>query len=203
MNQLAGKSVVEEGADLASCQRSEIRQSCHLVISRYREMSNGTRISPGFGDTTRTDIEILTETARILSTQYVIGVQQKCIVYIHRTTDVRYNGIAVKTFVVSKKIWGEEALKNVLFVTSRWDGIDEAKGTRRERQLKEKFWALHRGSNISRIHGDRDSAISLVSQLPVRDEAVLQLQRKLVDESMNLNATVAGSYVDDNLEKSK
>ncbi|KAF3039399.1 gTPase, IMAP member 8 [Didymella heteroderae] len=62
---------------------------------------------------------------------------------------------------------------------------------------------VDRGSNISRFHGDRDSAISLVSQLLIRDKVVLQLQKELVDEGKDLNATVAGAYVDDNLEKLK
>lgn len=161
--------------------------------------------TPGFDDTSRTDSEILTEIARILSAQYALGVQLKGIIYIHRITDIRYNRTAVKTFEIFKKICGHEALRNVLLVTSRWDGIDEAKGADRERQLKEKFWAymVDRGSNISRFHGDRDSAISLVSQLLVRDKVVLQLQKELVDEGKDLNDTVAGSYVDDNLEKLK
>jgi hypothetical protein len=161
--------------------------------------------TPGFDDTKRTDSEILSEIACILSAQYALGVQLKGIIYIHRITDVRYNRTAVKTFEIFKKICGQEALENVLLVTSRWDGIDEAKGADRERELKEKFWAymVDRGSNMSRFHGDRDSAISLVSQLLVRDEVVLQLQKELVDEGKDLNATVAGSYVDDNLEKLK
>jgi len=161
--------------------------------------------TPGFDDSNRTDSEILTEIARILSAQYAVGVQLKGIIYIHRITDVRYNRSAVKTFEIFKKICGHEALENVLLVTSRWDGIDEVRGADRERQLKEKFWAymVDRGSNICRFYGDRDSAISLVSQLLVRDKVVLQLQKELIDEGKDLNATVAGSYVEDNLEMLK
>lgn len=161
--------------------------------------------TPGFDDTNRTDSEILTEIARILSAQYALGVQLKGVIYIHRITDIRYSRAAIKTFEIFKKICGQEALKNVLLITSRWDGIDPSVGAERERQLKDKFWAymVGHGSNISRFHGDRSSAISLVSQLLCRDRVVLQLQRELVDEGKDLNATVAGSYVDDNLERLK
>jgi len=161
--------------------------------------------TPGFDDTNRTDSEILTEIARILSAQYKLGVQLKGIIYIHRITDIRYNRTAIKTFEIFQKICGPDALENVLLITSRWDGIDETKGADRERQLKQKFWAymIDRGSNISRFHGDRDSAISLVSQLLRRDKVVLQLQKELVDEGKDLSATAAGTFVDGNLEKLK
>jgi hypothetical protein len=161
--------------------------------------------TPGFDDTQRTDSEILTEIARILSAQYDLGVQLKGVIYIHRITDIRYGRAAIKTFEIFKKICGKEALKNVLLITSRWDGIDSALGAERERQLKDNFWAYMagHGSNISRFHGDRSSAISLVSQLLCREVVVLQIQRELIDEGKTLDATVAGSYVCDNLEKMK
>jgi hypothetical protein len=158
--------------------------------------------TPGFDDSTRTDSEILTEIARILSAQYALGVELKGIVYIHRITDVRYNRAAIKTFEIFKKVCGEEPLSNVLLVTSRWDGVDLSVGAGRERQLKTKFWAymIGHGSNMSRFYGDRPSAIGLVSQLLCRDKVVLKLQKELVDEGKSLDSTAAGAYVSDNLE---
>jgi hypothetical protein len=161
--------------------------------------------TPGFDDTMRTDSEILTEIARILSAQYELGVELKGVIYIHRITDIRYSRSSVKTFEIFKKICGEKALSNVLLITSRWDGIDLATGAERERQLKNKFWSymLGHGSNMSRFHGDRPSAIGLVSQLLCRDTVVLQLQKELIDEGKQLDDTAAGAYVSTNLEKLK
>ncbi|KAJ4398853.1 hypothetical protein N0V91_009904 [Didymella pomorum] len=200
INQLAGEEVVKEGPDLESC-----TQECQGVPVKIGNSKVLLIDTPGFDDTKRTDSEILTEIARILSAQYELGVQLKGVVYIHRITDIRYSRAAIKTFEIFKKICGEEALKNVLLITSRWEGIEPSVGAERERQLKDNFWAymVGRGSNISRFHGDRDSAITLVSQLLCREKVVLQLQRELVDEKKNLSATVAGSFVDDNLEKLK
>ena len=161
--------------------------------------------TPGFDDTERTDSEILTEIAQLLSAQYQLGVELKGVIYIHRITDVRYSRSAIKTFEVFKKICGERALKNVLLITSRWSEVKQSTGSDREKQLKDKFWAymLQRGSNMSRFHGDRDSAISLVSQLLCKETVVLELQKELVDDGKRLDETVAGSYVSDNLEKLK
>jgi hypothetical protein len=93
----------------------------------------------------------------------------------------------------------------VLLITSRWDGIDLATGAERERQLKNKFWSymLGHGSNMSRFHEDRPSAIGLVSQLLCRDMVALQLQKELIDEGKQLDDTAAGAYVSTNLEKLK
>ncbi|KAF2624866.1 P-loop containing nucleoside triphosphate hydrolase protein [Macroventuria anomochaeta] len=200
VNQLAGKEVAQEGPDLDPC--TQECQGIPVTIGNSKVLLIDT---PGFDDTNRTDSEILTEIARILSAQYELGVQLKGVIYIHRITDVRYSRAAIKTFEIFKKMCGQDALKNVLLITSRWDGIDPSLGAERERQLKDKFWAymVGHGSNISRFHGDRPSAVSLVSQLLSRDDVVLQLQRELVDEGKDLNATVAGAYVEDNLDKLK
>lgn len=161
--------------------------------------------TPGFDDTQRTDSEILTEIARILSAQYELGVELKGIIYIHRITDIRYSRSSVKTFEIFKKICGQNALNNVLLITSRWTEVDPATGADRERQLKEKFWAymFGHGSNISRFHGDRPSAVGLVSQLLQKETVVLQIQRELVDEGKQLDDTAAGAYVSNNLDKLK
>lgn len=141
----------------------------------------------------------------MLAAQYQLGVQLKGVIYIHRITDIRYSRSSVKTFEIFKKVCGDTALKNVLLVTSRWNEVKQSTGADRERQLKDKFWAymLGRGSNMSRFHGDRDSAISLISQLLCKDEVVLELQKELVDQGKRLDETVAGSYVTDNLDKLK
>lgn len=159
--------------------------------------------TPGFDDPDRPDADILSDIARVLAAQYNLGFELKGIIYIHRITDVRYAGSSIKTFEIFKRICGEEALKNVLLVTSRWNEVDEATGADRERELRERIWAymLGRGSCMSRFHGDRSSAVTLASQLLIKDPVVLRLQHEMIDEGKNLNDTTAGSFVDDGLTK--
>ena len=161
--------------------------------------------TPGFDDTTRSDSEILAEIARILAAQYELGVQLKGIVYMQRITDIRMTGSSMKTFQIFQKICGETALKNVLLITSRWGEVEESLGASRERELRDEFWAymLGKGSRMSRFHGDRQSAITLVGQVLVQDSVVLELQRELVDNGKRLNQTSAGSFVNDDLETLK
>ena len=141
----------------------------------------------------------------MLTAQYKLGVQLKGVLYIHRITDIRFNRSSVKTFEILKGVVGPDALQNVLLVTSRWDGVTQATGSDRERQLREKFWAymLGRGSNMSRFLGDRDSAIALTGQLLCKDVVVLKLQKEIVHQKKRLDQTAAGSLVNDNLDALK
>jgi GTPase SAR1 family protein len=217
INSLAGRTVVKIGNTLDPCMfpryyRSKYStnvslgtENCQLIPVNVGNTKLLVLDTPGFDDNARTDSEILTEIARVLSAQYTLGVKLKGIIYIHRITDIRYSGSSVKTFEVFKKICGTEALSNVLLATSRWADVDQVVGADRERQLRDKFWTfmLSKGSNMIRFHGDRDSAIALVSQLVSKDSVVLELQKELVDEGKQLNQTIAGSFVSDDVEELK
>lgn len=161
--------------------------------------------TPGFDEAKRSDSEILTEIAEVLSAQYSVGVELKGVIYLHRITDIRFTKGAVKTLDIFKNICGDLALKNVLLVTSRWSEVSEDLGSKRERELREDFWAymLHKGSMLGRYTGDRPSAVTLISQILSKDTVVLDLQKDLVDEGKDLNETLAGQYVDGSLEKKK
>lgn len=198
INRLAGRQVVAEGCTLDSC-----TQDCQMVPANIGNSKVMLIDTPGFDDPERPDADILSDIARVLAAQYNLGFELKGIIYIHRITDVRYAGSSIKTFEIFKRICGEEALKNVLLVTSRWNEVDEATGADRERELRERIWAymLGHGSCMSRFHGDRSSAVTLASQLLIKDPVVLRLQHEMIDEGKNLNDTTAGSFVDAGLEK--
>lgn len=157
--------------------------------------------TPGFDDSSRTDSEILTDISRLLAAQYEAGVSLKGVIYLHRITDVRYQGSSLKALNIFKKICGQLALKNVLLVTTRWNELDEAVGASREKQLREDFWAymLGNGSTMTRFHGTKDSAMVIASELMSKQTIILELQRELVDEGKTLQETAAGGFVNENI----
>ncbi|KAF9874991.1 hypothetical protein CkaCkLH20_07685 [Colletotrichum karsti] len=197
INRLAGRNVVEEGGQLGSC-----TQRCQMIPVKIGNTKTLLIDTPGFDDTKRSDADILNEIADVLTAQYALGFKLQGVFYVHRITDMRFQGCNVKTLEIFKRICGDEALKNVLLITSRWDKVDEATGADRERQLREDFWAymLGHGSCMSRFHGDRTSAISLASQLLVKETVVLRLQHEIINEGKTLNMTAAGAFVDNSLE---
>ena len=143
----------------------------------------------------------MTDISRLLAAQYEAGVSLKGVIYLHRITDVRYQGSSLKALNIFKKICGQLALKNVLLVTTRWNEVDEAVGASREKQLREDFWAymLSNGSTMTRFHGTKDSAMVIVSELMSKQTIVLELQRELIDEGKTLQETAAGGFVGENI----
>ena len=161
--------------------------------------------TPGFDDSGRTDSEILTDISRLLAAQYEAGVSLKGVIYLHRITDVRYQGSSLKALNIFKKVCGQLALKNVLLVTTRWNEVDETVGASREKQLREDFWAymLSNGSTMKRFHGTKDSAMVIASELMSKQSIVLELQRELVDEGKTLQETAAGGFINEDISERK
>ncbi len=161
--------------------------------------------TPGFDEGSRSEAEILNEISKVLAAQYKLGVTLRGVVYVHRITDMRYGGAAIKAFEIFKRICGETALKNVMLITSMWSKMDEDTGSRKEAELRKRFWPymLERGSKMSRFYDSRESAIALVSQLLNSIPVVLTLQREIVDAGLKTKDTTAGAYVHDDLETRK
>jgi predicted GTPase len=98
--------------------------------------------TPGFDDTSRQDTEILREIAAWVTMAYKQRVQLRGILYLHRITDCRMQGAAMRNLFMFKKLCGRNALKNVILATTMWDYDQPPKGEEREEELKSthEFW---------------------------------------------------------------
>ncbi|KAM5343458.1 hypothetical protein ACJ41O_011995 [Fusarium nematophilum] len=162
--------------------------------------------TPGFDDTCRNDTEILKEVAFFLSQIYKNNVKLAGIIYLHRITDNRVAGAALKNLNMFKHLCGNQAFGHVVLATSMWDTLDAASfkvGDQREEELisRAEFWgAMHKGgSKVTRWAGNEDSARKIVSSIiDVHDKlgkAVLKIQDELVNGNMALDETTAGQEV--------
>ena len=123
----------------------------------------------------------------------------------HRITDVRLSGSAMKSLQVLQSICGEGAYPGVVLATTMWGIIDKKPGgfelgVERERELMENdgFWGNMRRqrSHIMRHDGSVDSAKNIINTLVSRRKnVVLQLQREMVDEGKTLDQTSAGLFL--------
>lgn len=161
--------------------------------------------TPGFDDTVRSDTQILTEISRILAFQYESGLKLKGVIFFHRITDIKMGGTSMKTLQICRKICGQDALKNVMLVTTRWNEVEKSVGAQREEELRAHFWKfmLDFGSTMARYHGDKDSAVTIASQLLQKETVILDLQRELVDRGKDLSQTSAGALVNGDIEELK
>ncbi|RMJ09886.1 hypothetical protein CDV36_010488 [Fusarium kuroshium] len=162
--------------------------------------------TPGFDDTTRTDIEVLKDVAFFLSQIYRKDVKLAGIVYLHRITDNRVRGSSMKNLKMFQQLCGDEAFGHVILATSMWDTLEEASkdvGDQREQELmsRAEFWGTmyKSGSQVARWLGNEQSAQSIVGKIiEVHDkagEAVLKIQQEMVNEDKDLDETAAGREV--------
>lgn len=161
--------------------------------------------TPGFDDTFRSDTEVLKEIAFSLAALYSKGIKLAGLLYLHRITDRRMQGSALKSMHMLKAVCGESSFPNVVLITTMWNLLEQSEGSldsgaQRESELRsnDNFWgAMEKGgSRIIRHFGDWQSAFSIVSFLfDKKSRVVLDIQRQMVDEEKGLNETTAGQFV--------
>lgn len=120
-------------------------------VSVYYFWHQGVRIwlvdTPGFDDTDRSDSDILEDVAFWLSSVYTKEARLAGIIYLHRISDVRLGGQALKNLRMFKQLCGTNNLNSVILATTHWstsDGvrISERVGSERETELIDTggFW---------------------------------------------------------------
>lgn len=163
--------------------------------------------TPGFDDTSRSDIDTLKTISNYLSVSFTNGIRISGIIYLHCISDNRLRGSGLKNFRMFKKLSGASVWPNTVIGTTMWQADLHELGERREKELinNDDYFGdmLARGAKAFRIaeHGtgadeERHSALGIVSYLIQRmcssPELELDIQRELVLEEESLDATSAG-----------
>ncbi|KAJ6532002.1 hypothetical protein B0H19DRAFT_1189538 [Mycena capillaripes] len=152
--------------------------------------------TPGFDDTTRSNIEILTEIVAFLAKTYQKGVKLSGVIYMHRISDNRMGGISTRNFKMFRQLCGDSTLKNVLIVTTMWGEVERELGEAREAELAsdEKFLkpVLDKGARLLRHDNDVASAQAILRYLIGNQPRALRIQRELVDQGKDISQTAAG-----------
>ncbi len=166
--------------------------------------------TPGFDDTYRSDIEVLTEIADWLTDTYRRDVKLSGIIYLHRITDLRMTGSAKENYLRFRRLCGPDALRKVILATSMWEGVDEAVGEAREKELAdtEEFWGymLRHHSQMHRHYNTVQSARRLIEVFAgsaAPEPISLRLQEEIVDQGMTLIETQVGRGWEEALDKER
>ena len=103
-------------------------------------------------------------------------------------------GTPLRNLRMFQRLCGDNALRNVMLVTTMWSEIDNVTALPREEELRTKYWGsmVKAGSRIARFDYNHESAWAIVGQLNGTPLPV-QLQVELVDEGTPLAYTSAGS----------
>jgi len=151
--------------------------------------------TPGFDDTTRSNAEILRSLADFLEKMMREKRQIGGIIYLHRITDNRVGGAALKMLHIFDALVGVNAMKNVVLVSTMWDLVNNDVGEEREAALKKSFWSemANRGAVVARHDGSPANALAIVEKaLDRQSTVVLALQNELVNERKPLDQTGVG-----------
>ncbi|KAF3809651.1 hypothetical protein GCG54_00012939 [Colletotrichum gloeosporioides] len=153
--------------------------------------------TPGFDDTRRGDGEILIDIAETLSASYKSKLKLSGIVYLHRIKDEKVSNGIQRNFDMFRYLCGDNFFSNVFLVTTFWDELkDNETGEKRERELLKKpdWWGemKSKGSQIRRFSNTQQSAVDLLWEVAGLPPVVLQVQKEMVEQGLDVVNTTAG-----------
>lgn len=154
--------------------------------------------TPGFDDTYRSDADVLESLVAWLTTSYQAGKKLSGLVYLHRISDIRMQGSALRNLRVFRDLCGKDCFKNVVLCTTFWDVVEkEAVAEARLNELvsNEGFWGgmIDNGSKVFKGSLSRVEAIYVIYELISGQRLPLQIQKEIVDENKSLQETSAVS----------
>lgn len=166
--------------------------------------------TPGFDDTTRSDTSILQTI-----TDQLAALHRACrpilgIIVLHRITDVRLAGSAVKTFRVLQRLCGPENYDRVVLATTMWTDASFTPAGReaamaRQRRLGE-YWGredMFQGRSVVMRHAQDTegsawrvvNAVMALSEEGMGGYRPLRIQVEIGERGLALEETEAGRFV--------
>jgi hypothetical protein len=175
---------------------------------KIRDRINGRGVflvdTPGFDDTSRSDAGILKEISFFLATLRARSLCLSGLIYLHRISDARMSGSAIKNLRLFQSLCGEENYGHVTLATTMWSDDANERPIQKQRleELRDTFWAeMVRGGCLLKKHrGDQTSALNIVRDtatvgMSTRRPITLAIQHELGVEGKTLDATAAGKLL--------
>jgi hypothetical protein len=170
---------------------------------RYRDRTIHLIDTPGFDDTERSDSETLQELSFWLALAYENDVYLSGIIYLHRITDLRIHGAALRALNIMKGLCGSENYQNIIIATTRWDelgGNQRNKALKRQDELcqKEWFWGdiIQAGGCAIPLADPSSDSLKIFDHIMSNNRRfITAFQYQLVEEERRVFQTDAGRIV--------
>ena len=104
-------------------------------------------------------------------------------------------GTTRKNLGMFRKLCGDEALKNVVIGTTKWDDVSLEVGKQHEQRFQDTYWKemLQQGSVTMRVHADSTSAWEIINHILKNDRVeFLRIQEELLELQKVIPETDAG-----------
>ncbi|KAJ3484478.1 hypothetical protein NLI96_g5624 [Meripilus lineatus] len=189
----ASNSNLSVGTQLNSCTDQIQYSEPFLLDGRIVTLVD----TPGFDDTSKSDAEILNIVCKYFLSEYQKGHYLTAVIYLHRISDNRMSGSALRNFHFFEQLCGNDAIKNSAIVTNMWGNVDPATAKSREEELRTQpdFFrgAIEAGAKfLHHKHNTQESAHAILSKLITNTPVALGIQRELLDERKSIALTTAG-----------
>ncbi|KAK4198999.1 hypothetical protein QBC40DRAFT_88013 [Triangularia verruculosa] len=195
---LLQRDSVREGAGLES-----ETQECQIVQLCLGNKLVSVVDTPGFGDSQRTDAEILAIISDFLILQHTAGFKLCGVIWLHGIEQQRMRLSDEQALIMFQDICGKEGLSSVTLLTTKWDTLhDERTGAMRERTLRRKYWKdmVNSGATAQRFDGSQGMAKAIIRRIMRNDGVVLQIQKDSMEKGKRLRDTAAGVRIVQELE---
>ncbi|MCJ1450779.1 hypothetical protein MMC28_001113 [Mycoblastus sanguinarius] len=169
--------------------------------------------TPGFADSKRSDADILQSIVSCLAdlkeglTFAGTKIDLCGVIYMHAINQVRVDGPMMKNLRMLLRLVGNDNMKNLTYVTSKWSTEDVKVAEDREGELinDAKFWKdpITKGAAVKRFEDSKRSALEIVYVATKRGCFTPQLTREYVTEGKELCNTAAGRAIDEDLAKAR
>lgn len=151
--------------------------------------------TPGLDDSFRSDTQVAGLILTWLRDSMALGQQLNGVIYLHRITDTRMGGTALRNTRMFSKLVGKDAFKNVILATTFWEQVPVKDGVRREIELRETpdFWGdmLDHGAKIVRLRNEQRAGLRLLERFSGKGKAVLEAQQVMANEAKPIVDTEA------------
>ena len=104
-------------------------------------------------------------------------------------------GATRRNLEMFRKLCGDEALRNVVLGTTKWDEVKLETGQQREQQLRDTYWneMVQLGSVIMQVHADSSSVWKIVNRILENDRVeFVRIQEELLELRRIIPDTDAG-----------
>ncbi|KAH7351274.1 P-loop containing nucleoside triphosphate hydrolase protein [Rhexocercosporidium sp. MPI-PUGE-AT-0058] len=197
---VSGRNDVVVGDSLCS-ETSEVRAYEFLHNNKQYILVD----TPGFDDTKRSDSQITEQILTWLKTSMLEGTKLNGVIYLHRISDTRMAGTALRNNRMFRKLCGVDAFKNIVLATTFWGEVNKDVGERREKELRENmdFWGgmLKGGAKMVRLQRERAAGLELVEMISGQEKVVLGAQDEMINGGQDVKKTSAMREESDALEK--
>ena len=157
--------------------------------------------TPGFDDSEISDRDILRSLSTWLESSYRSGKKLTGILYLHRISDPRMQGSALRNLHIFKSLIGEHCFQNVMLGTTFWSTLahDPETAERRESELIDtpEFWGgmIDKGADICRLPTTQYAARALLQRMAKKEAKALRIQEELVVHQLGFENTSANNQM--------